>query len=262
MKWYRIKAYIFRHWLEFKASIDRKIEIFFFPVVDILVFGFLSSYVAQGQGRNGLAAAILAGIVFWTLLYNIQREIPFNLLDDVWSRNIFNLYSTPLRLSELLAGTLILSVMKAFVTTTIIVILTTFLFNLRLLSLGLSLVFYMSQLFIFGWAFGFFTSGIILRYGTRAQAMAWSLVLVLYPFSGALYPLSVLPYPIAFIARFIPISYVFEGVRDFFQSKQTLTLEHALIMLGLNAVYITIAVIFAFTGYKKAKARGWFVHPT
>lgn len=262
MKWYRIKGYIYRHWLEFKASVDRKIEIFFFPVVDVLVFGFLSSYVAQGQSRSGLAAAILAGIVFWTLLYNIQREIPFNLLDDVWSRNIFNLYSTPLRLSEIVAGTLILSAIKAVITTTIIVILTSLLFHLKLLTLGLSLAFYMSQLFLFGWAFGFFTSGIILRFGTRAQAMAWSLILVLYPFSGALYPLSVLPAPIAFIAKLVPVSYIFEGVRGFFQSGQTLTLENAIIMLVLNAIYITCAVAFYLTGYKKAKARGWFVHPT
>lgn len=262
MKWYRINGYIYRHWLEFKASIDRKIEIFFFPVVDILVFGFLSSYVAQGQGRSGLAAAILAGIVFWTLLYNIQREIPFNLLDDVWSRNIFNLYSTPLRLSEIIAGTLLLSVVKATITTSVIVILTSLLFHLKLLSLGLSLAFYMSQLFIFGWAFGFFTTGIILRFGTRAQAMAWSMILVLYPFSGALYPVSILPQPVAFIAHLIPVSYIFEGVRDFFQTGQGLTLNHALIMVGLNIVYMVLAIIFYLSGYKKAKARGWFVHPT
>lgn len=263
MKWYRIKGYIYRHWLEFKASIDRKIEIFFFPVVDVLVFGFLSSYVAgTDSARTGLAAAILAGIVFWTLLYNIQREIPFNLLDDVWSRNIFNLYSTPLRLSEIVAGTLLLSVIKAIITTSIIVLLTTVLFDLRLYTLGLTLAFYMSQLFIFGWAFGFFTSGIILRYGTRAQAMAWSMILVLYPVSGALYPLSVLPEPIAIIARIVPVSYIFEGVRNFFQSGQTLSLQPALIMLGLNAVYFVCAVAFYLKGYKKAKARGWFVHPT
>src|SRR6185295_12268640 len=108
MKLHRILAFLYRHWLEIKASYDRKADIFFFPIIDILVFGFLSTYVSQGQGKQGFAAALLAGIVFWTLLYNIQRDITFSLLDDVWSRNLFNLYSSPLRLSEILTGTLLL----------------------------------------------------------------------------------------------------------------------------------------------------------
>src|SRR3990167_5275014 len=110
MKWHRINGFLYRHWLEIRASMDRKADVFFFPIIDILVFGFLSSYVAQEQGRPGFAAAILAGIVFWTLLYNLQRDMTFSLLDDVWSRNIFNLYSSPLRLSEIITGTLLLSI--------------------------------------------------------------------------------------------------------------------------------------------------------
>lgn len=262
MTWHRVTAFLYRHWLEIRASYDRKADVFFFPVIDILVFGFLSTYVAQVQGRAGLAAGILAGIVFWTLLYNIQRDITFSLLDDVWTRNIFNLYASPLRTSEIVVGTLLLSVVKSVLTTTVIVALVTGLFHLNLFHLGLSLFVYLFELFAFGWAFGFFTSGIILRYGTRAQALAWSLVLILYPFSGALYPLSVLPRAMQIIARFIPASYIFEGVRNFFLTGQTLGGKAVLAMTVLNIVYLALAVIFYIAGHKSAKARGWFVHPT
>jgi ABC-2 type transport system permease protein len=255
-------GFLYRHWLEIRASMDRKADVFFFPIIDILVFGFLSSYVAQGQGKPGLAAGLLAGIVFWTLLYNLQRDMTFSLLDDVWSRNIFNLYSSPLRLSEIITGTLLLSILKSLLTTSVIVIITSSLFNLPLLSLGPRLAWYLLQLFMFGWAFGFFTSGIILRYGTRAQAMAWSLILILYPFSGALYPISVLPHPIAMIAKFIPVSYVFEGVRNFFQSGHGISSSENLWMMLLNILYLTVSVIFYVRGHAKAKDRGWFVHPT
>ncbi len=262
MKWHRISGFIYRHWLEIRASIDRKADVFFFPIIDILVFGFLSSYVSQGQGRPGLAFGILAGIVFWTLLYNLQRDISFSLLDDVWTRNIFNLYSTPLRLSEIITGTLLLSFSKACLTTATIVLIVTGFFHLPILHLGWHLALYLMELFAFGWAFGFFTSGIILRYGTRAQALAWSLILVLYPFSGALYPLSVLPKAIAMIAAFIPVSYIFEGVRGFFQTGTSLSGHQIIIMTALNVVYLTGAVTYYLRGHAKAKDRGWFVHPT
>jgi ABC-2 type transport system permease protein len=262
MKWHRIMGFLYRHWLEIRASMDRKADVFFFPIIDILVFGFLSSYVAQGQGRPGLAAGILAGIVFWTLLYNLQRDMTFSLLDDVWSRNIFNLYASPLRLSEIIAGTLLLSVLKSLLTTTVIVIIASGLFHLQLFSLGSRLGLYLMELFMFGWAFGFLTSGMILRYGSKVQALAWSFILVLYPFSGALYPLSILPRAIAAVARFLPASYVFEGVRGFFVARSGLAGHDVLVMSVLNVIYLAAAIWFYVRSHKRAKDRGWFVHPT
>lgn len=262
MKWHRIEAFLYRHWLEIRASMDRKADVFFFPLVDILVFGFLSDYVAEGPSQAGLAAGILAGIVFWTLLYNLQRDMTFSLLDDVWTRNIFNLYSSPLRLSEIITGTLLLSVVKAVLTAGIMVLIVSGLFHLPLLSLGPWLFWYLLQIFVFGWTFGFFTSGIILRYGTRVQALAWSFILILYPFSGALYPLSVLPNAIALVAKFIPVSFAFEGVRSFFQGTPGLNAEQQIMMTALNLLYLGATIIFYVRSHNNARARGWFVHPT
>ncbi len=262
MQWYRIKAFLYRHWLEIRGSIDRKADIFFFPIIDVLVFGFLSTYVSRGQSRPGLAAGLLAGIVFWTLLYNLQRDISFSLLDDVWSRNIFNMYASPLRLSEIITGTLLLSVFKSILTTIVSVAIAMSLFHLPLFSLGSRLALYLLELFAFGWAFGFFTSGIILRFGTRAQAAAWSLILILSPFSGALYPLSILPRPIATIAHALPVSYIFEGIREFFQSGQGLSGQAVIIMTLLNILYLAAGVAFYIRCHANAKDRGWFVHPT
>lgn len=262
MRLHRIVAFLYRHWLEIRASMDRKADVFFFPLIDIIVFGFLSSYIGQGSVQSGLAAGILVGIVFWTLLYNLQRDMTFSLLDDVWTRNIFNLYASPIRLREIIVGTLVLSVIKSLLTASVVVILVTGLFHLPLFSLGLQLFWYLLQLFMFGWAFGFFTSGIILRFGTRAQALAWSFILILYPISGALYPLQVLPTALAAIAHAVPASYIFTGVRGFFQGAGGLSTHAEVAMTVLNVVYLVGAIIFYISGHNSARARGWFVHPT
>lgn len=261
IKFHRIRAFIYRHWLEIKHSVDRKADIIFFPIIDILVFGFLTTYINRSSDQIGLAGALLGGIIFWTLLYNIQRDISFSLLDDVWTRNIFNFYSSPLQLIEVILGTLSLSVIKALISTIIIVALAASVFGFNILSLGPALAFYILSIFVFAWAFGFFTAGIILRFGTRAQAVSWSLVLLIYPFSGALYPTSVLPPVMADLARLLPVSYVFENLRNFFLGQASLTANDVILISVLNIIYITAAIIFYVRGHRSAKDRGWFVHP-
>jgi ABC-2 type transport system permease protein len=261
-KMHRVNAFLYRHWLELRASIDRKADVFFFPVIDILVFGFLATYISSNEGTKGVAAAILGGIIFWTLVYNIQRDIPFSLLDDAWSRNIFNFYASPIKLSEILVGTLILSVIKALISTFVIVVLAAGLFKFNLFAMGPVLAFYVINIFLFGWTFGFFTSGIVLRFGTKAQAVSWSLVLLIYPFSGALYPLSVLPPWMETAAKLLPLSYIFEGVRGFFFSGSTLPTSSAIAIITLNLVYLALGVTYYINGHKAAKNRGWYVNPT
>jgi ABC-2 type transport system permease protein len=253
---------MFRHWLELKASIDRKADVFFFPIIDILVFGFLATYINRADGSSSLAATILGGIIFWTLLYNIQRDVPFSLLDDAWSRNIFNFYASPIKLSEIIIGTLCLSMLKALISTIVVVLFASGMFNFNLFGIGPVLAFYVLNIFIFGWAFGFFTSGIVLRFGTKAQAVAWSLVLVIYPFTGALYPISVLPKWMAYVAQLFPVSYIFEGVRNFFLYGTNLTQNSAIVILTLNIIYLAAGLIYYVRGHQKAKSRGWYVNPT
>ena len=262
IKTHKIRAYLFRHWLELRRSIDRKADVFFFPIIDILVFGFLATYLNRSSTTPGLAAAILGGIIFWTLLYNIQRDIPFSLLDDAWSRNLFNFYASPIQIREIVFATLILSIIKALISTVIIVGLAASFFHFNLLNLGALLAFYVLNIFIFGWAFGFFTSGLILHFGTKVQAVSWSLILLVYPLSGALYPIDILPPIMVFIARVFPISYIFEGLRAFFLHGAAVSGPVALWVCILNICYLLAGVLFYLRGHKSAKRRGWYVNPT
>jgi ABC-2 type transport system permease protein len=261
-KLHRIAAFIIRHWFELKSSIDRKADVFFFPVIDILVFGFLSTYINRLNGSIGLAATILGGIIFWTLLYNIQRDVPFALLDEAWSRNIFNFYASPIKLSEIVIGILLLSIVKALISTVIIILLAAGMFKFSLLGMGPVLAFYVLNIFVFGWSFGFFTSGIILHFGTKAQAVSWSLILLIYPFTGALYPISVLPAWMAYVAKIFPASYIFEGARNFFLYGSHISNRSIAAIVVLNLFYLVFSLVYYSRGHKQAKRRGWYVNPT
>lgn len=261
MKIHRIKAFLARHIYEIIASIDRKVDIFFWPTIELLTFGLLTRYIDTFSIKPGLATAILAGLILWTLVYNIQRDITVSLLEEAWSRNLYNLFSTPLRVSEVIAGTLILSVSKAIITVLFLAVLSFGLFDFNFFGLGLIAAFYVFNVFVFGWAFGYVTSFLIFRFGTRIQTVAWSLIAVIYPISGVFYPLSTLPPVLAALGKMFPLSYIFEGLRAIILNNQQPPTADLLTIAVLNLCYLAIGIWLFVYGFRHAKNRGWFIHP-
>lgn len=262
MRTNRIYGFVTRHVYEVRASIDRKVDVFFWPTIDLLIFGLLSVYVEDSNQKADFAGAIIGALIFWTLIYNIQRDIAISFLDDAWSRNLFNLLASPLSLGEMVVSILILSLLKALVSVTFITFLASLLFHFNLLSLGPIIFFYALNVFIFAWGFGFFTAAIIFRFGTRVQSVAWSLVAIIYPISGVFYPVAILPHPLPEIAHALPISYIFEGLRKIIVTGGSPAVADYWYILGLNSLYLTVGVILFVKAFQHAKSRGWFIHPT
>lgn len=259
---HRIKAFILRHLYEIRATLDRKADLFFWPVVDLLTFGLLTVYIERLDIRPGLASVIVGGLIFWTLVFNIQRDVTVTLLEEAWSRNLFNLFSSPLKVSEVIIGTVFLSAVKALITTVLVLFLASEFFHFDILDLGPVALFYILNLFVFGWAFGYLTSSLILQFGMRLQILAWSLVAVIYPISGVFYPLSVLPAYLADLARLFPISYIFEGLRGIILYGQAPRSGELVFIAALNLVYFSLGIWLFLRGFKSAKNRGWFIHPS
>lgn len=259
---HRVKAYMLRHIYEIAATFDRKLDIIFWPTIDLLIFGLLSVYIQKLNVNAGLAGAIVGGLILWTLVYNIQRDISVSLLEDAWSRNLYNLFSTPLKVSEMIIGTLTLALCKALITISFITFLAWSLFKFNLFSLGPVVAFDILNIFIFGWAFGCITASLIFRFGIRVQIFAWSMIALIYPISGVFYPLNILPPYLAIVAHALPISYVFEGLRALIISGRTPSLFELGIVVFLNLVYLSIGILLFILGFRSAKRRGWFIHPT
>ena len=82
IKLHRIGAFLLRHWYEVVATIDRKIDIIFWPTIDLLGYGLLTIYINKLNSYAGLAATIIGGLILWSLIYSIQRDITVSLLED------------------------------------------------------------------------------------------------------------------------------------------------------------------------------------
>jgi len=255
MKFYRIRALIIRHLYLYQRSVPRLMDIFFWPVMELLVWGFLSLYLQKNNlaGLN-VITILLGAIIFWDLLSQSQRAVSTAFLEDVWEKNFLNIFITPLKISEFLTSTVLIGLIRIIIVAAVVGVLSFVLYGFNILIFGLYLVPFVFNLLIFGWILGLFTTAIILRYGTQAQVLAFGFIFLIQPFSAVFYPVSILPSAVQWLAYALPSTYVFEGMRAVAASG-SFSWQLFYYSLGANVVYfiLTLWLFYATLAYVKEK---------
>jgi ABC-2 type transport system permease protein len=143
----------------------------------------------------------------------VMQGITTAFLEDVWSRNFLNLFASPLSVSEYLGGLVLSSIVTSAVGLVVMVALATLVFGLSFFVYGAMLAVYLLVLFLFGISLGIFGSALVLRFGPAAEWFIWPIPAFISPLACVFYPLATLPHWMQGLARIIPPSYVFEGMR-------------------------------------------------
>ncbi len=252
----RISAVLLRHLYLYPTSPSRLMEIFYWPVLDLLVWGFLTIYLSRNPGAVGHWTAFLLGaMILWDILFRCQQAVCISFLEEIWSRNLLNLFASPLSPGEFLASTMLLSFVKFLLAGAVTVSLAWGLYSFNLLALGLWLIPLVLNLIAMGWVIGIVTTGIILRYGERAEVLAWGLALLVQPFAAVFYPVSVLPSALRAVAYALPCTYAFEGMRAVIASGSAGP-AHLWTPFALNAAYLAASWAFFKLMYRQAQERG------
>ena len=240
----QVKAIVLRNLYEWRRNLDRVVDSFWWASIDLVFWGLTSSYLKQNTTEiPHIVILFLGGIILWVFVQNSQRDINMPLLGEAWNRNLINLFTTPIRLRELIVGTILLGLIKLFVTMGILTILAEILYQFNIFSFGIFLIPAIINLILVGWWIGFIVDGLILRYGFKIEAFAWAFVFVIYPFSAIFYPVTILPKWAQIVAAAIPTSYVFENMRSVILSG-TFSSDYFLIAFVLNGVYIFFSLLF------------------
>ena len=252
----RIWGIVIRHLYNFRHSLDRMTDAFYWPSLDIVVWGLaFSAMERQGDVSRLKVPMILFAAILWYIVWRGQGEITIGLLEEIWSENIANLFATPLSINEWMIAVGILGFMKLTMTVVFTSIVAYVLYSVNFLSLGLSMVPFITSLLVTGWAFGFLMSGLFLRFGTDIQTLAWAGSFMLMPFSAVYYTLESLPGWVQAIARCLPTTYVFEAMR-FYVTEGIIDWNMIVKSFELNAFCLVLAIVFFFRSFKKAKENG------
>ncbi|MDA8168483.1 MAG: ABC transporter permease [Nitrospiraceae bacterium] len=251
-----ITAVILRQLYLYKRSLTRLMEIFYWPTMDLLLWGFVTMYLRKtAEGIPMFVSYFIGALILWDILFRAEQGVAVSFLEDMWSRNLINIFVSPISVTEYLVGLLLISTFKVIAAFAVTSSLGWLLYSFNIFKLGISLLPLMLNLVAMGWTIGLFTSALILRFGFEAEILAWALALFFMPFSAVFYPVRILPNALQAVAFFIPASHAFEGMREVINTS-AFPVADVLWATGFNLLYISLSLVFFARIYKRVLMKG------
>lgn len=250
-------AIVLRHAYLWRRDINTLLQAFYWPVLDILVWGFLGSWIQNSgaaQFKNYEAAALM-GILLWQVVGRGANALVFTLSEELWSHNIINLFSLPLRITEWIIGIIIFYAFSMLMIAAFCMTLIFALYDISVWSTITTFLMFMPPLFLCGIWIGFTCLQIVSTLGKRGAELAFVIAWFFLPFSGAYYPIDVLPAWGKILSSYIPMSYVFQAMRDYLMYEQN---PMPLLIKGytLSALYAICSVLLFIYCFNRSKQKG------
>jgi ABC-2 type transport system permease protein len=252
----RIWAMLLRYLYILRSSWPRTLELLYWPTLQMLIWGFMSQFLYQNSSYVARAfGVLLAAVMLWDLLFRSQLGLSISFLEEMWARNLGQLFVTPLRPYEWLISLLAMSVIRVTIGVVPAALLAIPLYNYSIFAMGLPLVAFVVVLAAMGWGLGLAICGAILRHGMGAESLAWTVIFAIAPLSCVYYPVTTLPGWLQPVCWALPSTYVFEGMRAVLFQGDFRT-DFFLEALALDLVYIAIGAAIFFIAFRDARHRG------
>ena len=238
----RIYAMFLRYLYLHQRSLPRNLEIIFWPVMDLLVWGFVTLYIQKiaSVPVGGVIVSLIGAMILWDILYRAQQTISIPFMEDQWAHNTINLLISPLRFWEWMVAMICYGIVKITVIIGVLGILAWWFYAYQIWSLGFYFLPLAFNLLLFGWALGIFTTGLLLFWGHTAEALIWGVPFLVQPISAVFYPVEVLPHWLQIVSLSLPSTYVFEGMRAVIQNG-SISQTFIWVPFLLNLVYFCLA---------------------
>src|ERR1035437_9197094 len=97
----RVFAMVYRYAINLRHNFDRLSDMFYWPALDLFVWGLTGLYFARLSSQfSHSTEIILTGVIFWIVIWRAQYEITTNLLSEMWDYNLVNIFMSPLTVIE------------------------------------------------------------------------------------------------------------------------------------------------------------------
>ena len=142
MRWHKIYGLSLRHIYLIKSSFPRILDLIYWPSVQVFLWGFISKFFTLSSAYyNNTVGIILTAAILYDFLF--RTSIGFNMLflEEIWSRNFTNLFIAPMKISEIIVSLVFTALIRALIGLVPAILLTSTIFGISLLDLGLPLAF-------------------------------------------------------------------------------------------------------------------------
>ena len=256
----RIYGLFLRHFFLIKGSLPRILDLIYWPTIQIILWGFISKFfTTYSDYYSNTVGVILTCAILYDFLF--RSSISFNMLflEEIWSRNFTNLFIAPMRISEIIISLVFTALIRTLIGLVPAILLTSPLFGISILNLGIPLFFLFFSLYIFGITLGLFVSSGLLRYGPAFENIAWSSLFLLAPLGCVYYPIEILPEFFQDLARALPLVHIFEEARNILVNK-VVNYESIITAFKLNLIYLIAGIFLFYYSFSVARKKGSLIN--
>jgi len=252
----RVLGVFFRYFYVMRSGLHHLSDLFYWPFVDILLWGLTSLWVqSQESQASNLPLILMTGLIFWQVCWRGSVDISISLLQEFWQRNLVNFFSTPLKFSEWITGIILLSLCKLVITVAFGAVVVYLLYALNVFTVGWAFLPFAVSLLIFGWTIGFIASSAIVYWGHKVEMFAWMIGALFAPFSAVFYPVSILPAWAQIISWSLPTTYIFEGMRSILHNG-AFPVQFFWISISLNIIFLAASIALFKFMFEKSRDKG------
>lgn len=249
-------AIVLRHVRMWRRDPNYLLGIFYWPLLDVLIWGWLGTWIARSDvSLPNYEMVALLGILLWQVVGRGCNTMLLAFNEELWANNVVNLFSLPLALIEWIGGVLLFSVITILIAFIFSIIAISLLYDISLLQLIQTYLIFMPPLFFSCLWLGFSSLQLVAVLGKRATELGFVIAWFLMPFCGAYYPIEVLPAWGQTFSAFLPMSYVFQGMRGYVMYQQDPTLN-LLKGYALGIGYTIIAAVLFVYCFNRSKQKG------
>lgn len=252
----RIGAVCRRHYYLYRGSWPRVLELGYWPLMQIFLWGFITQFFQEHSTLIAQAGGLLlAGVLLWDVMFRGQLGVSVSFLEELWARNLGQMFVSPLRPSELAAALMTVSLFRTLIGLIPAALAAWLLYAFAVTDMGFGLIAFFFLLLAFSWAVGIAVCAMLLRYGLGAESLAWVTVFALAPLSAVYYPVSILPDWLQGIALALPSAHVFEGMRAVLLEGR-FDWGHFAWAAGLDLIALAIAMALFVMAFDSARRDG------
>ena len=259
MNFLHVFGIFYRNVILIRRSVPKLFALFGFITVELFLWGFITRWIEDFGpvgARLDFILLILSAFIFWSVFELSQRSFSVSFLEEVWSRNVINLFASPVKLNELVLGLALVGVVQALLAFFYIVPIAFLLYALQIWNMGFYIIPFFMNILIFGWGIGVLAIGLVVRFGPSADIMAFFIPFLLLPFSAVYYPISVFPSLLQKITFILPTRHMFEGMRTAI-TEGVIPLDNLVWATILNLIYVFLGFLFLHWMLRLARNRGY-----
>ena len=256
----KIFALSLRHLYLIKGSFPRILDLIYWPTIQIFLWGFISKFFTLSSSfYNNTVGIILSAAILYDFLFRSSISYNMMFLEEIWSRNFTNLFIAPIKLSEIIAALTLTAILRTLIGLVPAALLAIPFFGVSIFKIGAPLIFLLVTLYIFGVTLGLLVTAGLVRFGPSFENIAWASLFFLAPLGCIYYPIEILPIWLQFLAKLLPLVYIFEEMRNIL-IYDIINFSQILKAIFISFVYFLIGVAVFYLSYDGAKNRGTLIN--